>query len=443
MSSTSGIMEELNTSEINCTCLPAESLVNILQYLDYRDLVSCIKTCQRLRSIACDDILWRRQCQFWFLQNECHEGLSWKQQFEQLFNEYGHSIHCYKQIKKAWSQIENYMREKCPQIWATVQGPVSEQELDEAERALECQFPVDFRLSYRLHNGQEFGRMVAGLMGSSKVSGHIRSDKLLSLEMIIESQQDGELQGCIPLTFCVTSHSAQFICVSSGRGVEPGTVFYPSPNNLDGERTDFFISGRTFTEWICTYAQQLENNLYPLIDGNVFKFYHEPSCLAVTEGIFTVKAATCFMPELSTVNPPHFFFAYRITMSMDKNADPYHSCQLMTRHWIVTDENGKEEVVHGPGVVGEFPVMRPGAEYTWISCTTFSTKYGNMKGYYTMKNLKTGSAFEIQCPVYHMKCLPYITSEQREEEIQAAKSNTASTMEEMLCVANLMDTCIR
>ncbi|KAK3593207.1 hypothetical protein CHS0354_002734 [Potamilus streckersoni] len=432
-------MEGLNTSKINCTCLPAESLLNILQYLDYRDLVSCIKACQRLRTIADDDVLWRQQCKFWFLQTECQEGLSWKQQFEQLFKEFGHNIHCYKQIKKAWSQIEKYMREKCPHIWATVQGPVSEQELDETERALDCQFPPDFRMSYRLHNGQEFARNAHGLMGSSKVSGHFRSDKLLSLELMTKNHQDDELPDCIPLTLCATSHSIQFICVSSGRGIEPGTIFYPTPNNLDGDRTDFFISGRTFTEWICTYAQDLEDNLYSLIDGNVFKFYHEPSCVAVTDGIFTVKAASCFMPEQSTVNPPHFFFAYRITMSMDKNANPYHSCQLVTRHWIITDEDGREEVVHGPGVVGEFPVMRPGAEYSWISCTKFSTTYGNMKGYFKMKNLKTGSSIDIQCPVYHMKCHPYITSEECFEEIQAGRRQIINETEEILSNIDRLD----
>jgi len=39
---------------------------------------------------------------------------------------------------------------------------------------------------------------------------------------------------------------------------------------------------------------------------------------------------------------------------------------------------------------GEYPVMHPGASYTWISSTHFSTTYGNMRGYFTMTNLLTG-----------------------------------------------------
>ena len=39
---------------------------------------------------------------------------------------------------------------------------------------------------------------------------------------------------------------------------------------------------------------------------------------------------------------------------------------------------------------GKYPVMSPGASYTWISSTHFPTTYGNMRGYFTMTNLLTG-----------------------------------------------------
>ena len=55
-------------------------------------------------------------------------------------------------------------------------------------------------------------------------------------------------------------------------------------------------------------------------------------------------------------------------------------CQLTTRHWYITDANGVKEEVHGDGVVGEFPVMYPGALHEYISCTTFSTPTGLMEG---------------------------------------------------------------
>jgi len=39
---------------------------------------------------------------------------------------------------------------------------------------------------------------------------------------------------------------------------------------------------------------------------------------------------------------------------------------------------------------GEYPVMKPGASFTWISSTHFTTTYGNMRGHFTMINIHTG-----------------------------------------------------
>ena len=40
-------------------------------------------------------------------------------------------------------------------------------------------------------------------------------------------------------------------------------------------------------------------------------------------------------------------------MKMDENASPDLSCQLVSRHWIITDGDGNDEEVDGPGVVGK------------------------------------------------------------------------------------------
>lgn len=80
-------------------------------------------------------------------------------------------------------------------------------------------------------------------------------------------------------------------------------------------------------------------------------------------------------------------FHYRMSMSPD--APQSESCQLETRHWIITDDKGSEEQVDGPGVVGEYPVMYPGAIFSWVSSTSFTTTYGNMKGHFRMRNLQT------------------------------------------------------
>jgi len=39
---------------------------------------------------------------------------------------------------------------------------------------------------------------------------------------------------------------------------------------------------------------------------------------------------------------------------MDRDVHPRFACQLETRTWYITDNNGKVETVNGPGVVGGY-----------------------------------------------------------------------------------------
>ena len=41
--------------------------------------------------------------------------------------------------------------------------------------------------------------------------------------------------------------------------------------------------------------------------------------------------------------------------------------QLLTRHWIITDGRGARHEVQGEGVVGEQPVIAPGASFDYVS----------------------------------------------------------------------------
>ena len=88
-------------------------------------------------------------------------------------------------------------------------------------------------------------------------------------------------------------------------------------------------------------------------------------------------------------------------------------CQLTTRHWYITDENGIKEEVHGDGVVGEFPVMYPGALHEYISCTTFSTPTGVMEGYYVFRYLNRKGTFNVKIPPLNFKSLPFVEREKQ------------------------------
>jgi ApaG protein len=73
--------------------------------------------------------------------------------------------------------------------------------------------------------------------------------------------------------------------------------------------------------------------------------------------------------------------------------------RLLTRHWVITDSNGKIEEVHGEGVVGEQPWMRPGDDYEYTSGAVLETAVGTMQGSYQMM-ADDGTRFETPIPTF-------------------------------------------
>lgn len=84
-----------------------------------------------------------------------------------------------------------------------------------------------------------------------------------------------------------------------------------------------------------------------------------------------------------------YYFAYHVRIS---NVGEETS-QLVSREWIITDENGNVERVQGPGVVGEFPRLAPGAAFEYTSFCPLPTAMGTMHGSYTMRT-EEGDEFD-------------------------------------------------
>ncbi|KAL2310063.1 hypothetical protein Nmel_006301 [Mimus melanotis] len=162
--------------------------------------------------------------------------------------------------------------------------------------------------------------------------------------------------------------------------------------------------GTSYLEWFTSYVNKVVTGGYPIIRDQIFRYVHDKDCVATTEDI-TVSVSTSFLPELSSVHPPHYFFTYRIRIEMSKDALPENICQLESRYWRITNAKGDVEEVQGPGVVGEFPVISPGKVYEYTSCTTFTTTSGYMEGYYTFHCLSNKDRFfNVTIPRFHMVC---------------------------------------
>jgi ApaG protein len=117
---------------------------------------------------------------------------------------------------------------------------------------------------------------------------------------------------------------------------------------------------------------------------------------AVTRAI-EVSVEPSFMPERSSFDQHYFFWAYRIVIA-NRGTE---TVQLKTRHWIITDASGKEQVVKGEGVVGEQPTLGPGETFEYTSGVPLQTPSGFMTGRYQMVTDR-GERFEIDIPTFSL-----------------------------------------
>ena len=117
---------------------------------------------------------------------------------------------------------------------------------------------------------------------------------------------------------------------------------------------------------------------------------------AVTRQI-EVTVEPNFLPERSSRESGQYFWSYTIVITNTGR----ETVQLQTRHWIITDASGREQVVKGKGVVGEQPVLAPGERFEYTSGVPLPTALGIMTGRYQMVSA-SGEHFEIDVPTFSL-----------------------------------------
>ena len=98
-----------------------------------------------------------------------------------------------------------------------------------------------------------------------------------------------------------------------------------------------------------------------------------------TRGI-RVEVQSMYMPERSVPKDGQYLFEYHVRISNVGS----ETAQLVSREWIITNADGEVERVKGPGVVGEQPVLPPGALFEYRSFCPLKTPVGSMHGSYQM-----------------------------------------------------------
>jgi len=117
---------------------------------------------------------------------------------------------------------------------------------------------------------------------------------------------------------------------------------------------------------------------------------------AVTRHI-EVQVVPRYLSERSSPEKGYFFWAYTVTLTNRGQ----ETVQLKTRHWRITDATGKLQEVRGQGVVGEQPVLKPGANYEYTSGVPLPTSSGIMTGSYGMVT-EAGEPFDIEIPAFSL-----------------------------------------
>lgn len=97
-----------------------------------------------------------------------------------------------------------------------------------------------------------------------------------------------------------------------------------------------------------------------------------------TRGIRVRVKSRC-VPDRSAPKDSKWFFQYVVTIT---NVAAKKSVKLLSRSWLITDEEGRAEAVRGAGVVGKQPLIRPGETFEYTSSTTLGTRRGTMEGFY-------------------------------------------------------------
>jgi ApaG protein len=115
---------------------------------------------------------------------------------------------------------------------------------------------------------------------------------------------------------------------------------------------------------------------------------------AITSGV-TVRVAVNFMPDQSRIEAGRWFWVYHIRIENHRD----DTVQLLTRHWRITDSRGVVNLVDGEGVVGETPILAPGATHDYVSGCELTTRQGSMEGRDTFAR-EDGTLFPVAIPFF-------------------------------------------
>lgn len=115
---------------------------------------------------------------------------------------------------------------------------------------------------------------------------------------------------------------------------------------------------------------------------------------AETDGVI-VRVRPHFLEEESAPEDDRYIWAYQIEIINQSK----RTWQLVTRHWRITDCEGRMQQVDGDGVVGQTPVIGPGGRFEYASGAPLSAPSGVMGGTFRFRD-PSGDVLEATIPLF-------------------------------------------
>jgi ApaG protein len=115
---------------------------------------------------------------------------------------------------------------------------------------------------------------------------------------------------------------------------------------------------------------------------------------AETDGVI-VRVSPRFLEDESSPEDNRFMWAYHV--EIENRGE--RRLRLLTRHWRITDRDGRVQEVNGSGVVGQNPELSPGEKFEYTSGAPLSAPSGLMVGSYRLTD-EHGETLDARIPMF-------------------------------------------
>ena len=121
------------------------------------------------------------------------------------------------------------------------------------------------------------------------------------------------------------------------------------------------------------------------------------------EKYIKIQTYSEFLSKKSDPQKSYYFFSYRVKIINNSEK----TVKLLSRYWHIKDGKGQSEDIHGPGVIGQTPRIRPKEFFQYTSFCPLQTPIRFMKGSYRMI-LENGEQFDAEIPQFKLVSYEYL-----------------------------------